>query len=81
MISRMKENIHSREWQSSSSRCFLISNANTSRHLSLKWLDQKIHRQRKFEESSEQFIRKKNSIKKCLSNSMSSLSNYWDNSL
>jgi hypothetical protein len=33
----------------------------------------------KFKESSEQFIRKRNSIKKCFSNSMNSLFNYWNN--
>jgi hypothetical protein len=32
----------------------------------------KVHNQKEFEESSEQFIRKKNSIKKCFSNSMTS---------
>jgi hypothetical protein len=79
IISRMKEDIHNCEWQSWSSRCFLASNANTQRRLHLRWLNQKIHNQRKFEESSEQFTRKRNSIKKCLSNLMNSLSNYWDN--
>jgi hypothetical protein len=49
MISCMKENIHSREWQSSSSRCLLVSNANTQCHLSFKWLNQKIHHQRKIQ--------------------------------
>ncbi len=81
MISCMKENIHNREWQSSSSRCLFVSNANTKRHLHLKWLNEKIHRQIKFEKSNEQFIRKKNSIKKRFSNLMSSLFNYWDNNL
>jgi hypothetical protein len=81
MISRMKENIHSREWQSWSSLCLLVFDANTQRRLHLRWRDQKIHNQKKFEESSEQFTRKKNSIKKCLSNSMSSLFNYWNSNL
>jgi hypothetical protein len=36
MISRMKEDIHSREWQSWSLRCLLVSNANT--YVS-KWVD------------------------------------------
>jgi uncharacterized protein len=39
MISRMKEDVHSREWQSWSSRCLLVSNANTQRRLHLKWLN------------------------------------------
>jgi hypothetical protein len=79
MISRMKKDIHNRECQSWSSRCLLVSNANTQRRLHFRWLNQKIHNQREFEESSEQFTRKKNSIKKCLSNSMNSLFNYWNN--
>jgi hypothetical protein len=79
MISRMKENNHNREWQSSFSRCLFVSNANTQRHLHLKRLNQKIHRQRKFEESNKQFTQNKNSIKKCFSNSMNSLFNYWNN--
>ncbi len=64
MISCMKEDIHSREWQSSSSRCFLVSNANTQRHFSLKWLNQKIHHQKKIQKikrtihSKEEFNRK-----------------------
>jgi hypothetical protein len=80
MISRMKEDIHSREWQSWSWRCSFVSNANTHRRLHFRWLNQKIHNQREFEESSEQFIRKKNSIEKCFSNSMNSLFNYWNSS-
>jgi hypothetical protein len=81
MISRMKKDTHNREWQSSSSRCLFVLNANTQRHLFFKWLNQKTHRQKKIVESSEQFTRKRNSIKKWFSNSMNSLFNYWDSNL
>jgi hypothetical protein len=79
MIFRMKKDIHNREWQSWFSWCLFVSNANTQHFFHLKWLNQNIHDQKKFEKSNEQFTRKKNLIKKCLLNSMNSLFNYWNN--
>jgi hypothetical protein len=64
--------------KSSSSRCLFVSNAIMQKSLHRRWLNQSTQ---KLKNEAKKFIRKKNSIKKCFSHSMSSLFNYWDNIL
>jgi hypothetical protein len=59
MISCMKENIHNREWQSWSSRCLFVSNANTQRFFHLRWLNQKIHDQKNSKNQANNSLEKK----------------------